>query len=330
MTSASYPTHRLALQLTERKQTKPLTLATAEVPNLAAGEVLVENVAVAQNPVDYKRVDMDRITAFPATPGGDLSGRVIAVSDDVKTLKVGDRVASFLSQVDPKEGAYQQYTIAKAVQTFKIPDHVSHESASTLPLAFATAVGGIHGFLQIPIPAPGVSLPLPLNNLPPVLVWGGSSSVGAYAIQLARLSGYRVVATCSPRNFDYVKSLGADIVLNYQDVDQAIEEIKAASGGNLSLVLDAISENGSTEAAVKCLGPNGGVIALVLAVDESVKNGRSDVVMQVSGARLLVEKPELLDSFRFLTEALESKKFIPNRVSGVKLVYVVADTPGLA
>ncbi|KAI5481617.1 dehydrogenase [Pseudohyphozyma bogoriensis] len=373
MTAPKYPTHGIALQVTERRQTTPLTLARVDIPGLRQGEVLIENVAAAQNPVDAKQLDNDfGIPTLPWTLGGDVSGRIIAVGEKVEHLKVGDRVASFLARKTASEGGYQQYTVAKAPQTFKvnfqppaeirttlltgdyaqqIPDHLSHEAASTLPLAFSTAVGAVFGDLSVPIPPPSVSLPLPLNSLPPILVWGGSSSVGAYAVQLARLSGYRVVATASPANAEYVKSLGAEVVVDYHDAKKAVQEIKEATGGNLGLVVDAVSENGSTAAAVKAIGPRGGVISLVLPVDKSVLDGRTDIQLVSSGARIVFEKPAFLDAFRFLTEALEAKKFKPNNVeviprgllgvdegfrrqrahqiSGVKLVYVTKDTPGL-
>lgn len=182
------------------------------------------------------------------------------MSADLRSLQV----AAFLSRKTARHGAYQEYTIASAPQTFhvsrydgfsplvpapqpltlpphlQIPPYLTHEEASTIPLAYSTAVGGIFGDLHVPIPPRGASLPLPLNAETPILVWGGASSVGAYAIQLAKLSGYRVITTAGPANFDYVKSLGADIVIDYKDGEKAVEEIKKASGGKLRLVVECV------------------------------------------------------------------------------------------
>ncbi|KAL8286378.1 hypothetical protein RQP46_004395 [Phenoliferia psychrophenolica] len=338
---------------TERLQKTPLTLARVEIPQtLEPGQILLEVFAAAQNPVDSKLIDLDRITEFPWTTGGDAAGLVLAVGSDVKELKVGGRVASFLQRKNSRNAGYQQFAIATAAQTFKIPHDLSFEEASSIPLAFATAVGGVFGDLKVPIPSAGSKLPLPSNGLPAILVWGGSSSVGAYAIQLAKLSGHKVVATASPANFEYVKSLGADVVVDYHDAEKAVQEIKAATGGKLSLVVDAISENGSTELAAKSIGPDGGIINVVLPVDDSVLHGRKDVKILSAGARIVFERPEILDAYRFLVDALEQKVFVPNRIevipggllgvnegfrrqraheiSGVKLVYRVRDTPGIA
>lgn len=115
---------------------------------------------------------------------------------------------------------------------------MSFEESSAIPLGFATAVGGLFGDLAVKVPSAGSKLPLPNNGLPPILVWGGSSSVGGYTIQLAHLAGFKVVATASPAHFDYVRSLGADVVVNYRDGDKAVEEIITATGGKLSLVFE--------------------------------------------------------------------------------------------
>ncbi|KAJ7244631.1 chaperonin 10-like protein [Mycena haematopus] len=350
-----YPATGVALQITEPKQKTALTLARVDIPQaLGEQEILIKNVAAAQNPVDAKSVDIGWITTLPWTNGGDVAGEVIAVGKDVKHIKVGDRVAAFLPRTTARHSGYQEYSIASAPQTFKIPKYLGYEEASSIPLAYSTAVGAVFSDLKVPIPPAGSSLPLPPNGEVPVLVWGGSSSVGAFAIQLLHLTGYKVVATASPSNTEYVKSFGADIVIDYHDEEKVVEEIKKATDGKLSLVVDTISENHSTELAAKSLGPDGGIITVVLPVDDSVKNGRTDVSIVSSGAKIVFHNrdPKYLDAFRFLEETLEAKLFKPNeievlpkgllsvdegwarqrahKISGVKLVYRIADTPGLA
>ncbi|KAJ7203080.1 GroES-like protein [Mycena pura] len=347
-----YPATGVALQITELKQKTAQTLARVDIPQVLDGqEVLIKNGAAAQNPVDAKKVDDGSITTFPWTSGGDVAGEVIALGEDVENIKVGDRVASFLSRKTARHSGYQEFSIGNAPQTFKIPKYLGYEEASSIPLAFSTAVGAVFRDLIVPIPPAGSSLPLPPNREVPVLVWGGSSSVGAYAIQVLHLTGYKVVTTASPSNSEYVKSLGADIVVDYHDEEKAVEEIKKATDGKLSLVVDAISENHSTERAVKAFGPDGGIITTVLSVDDSVKKGRTDISIVSSGARIVYQDPKYLDAFRFLEETLEAKLLKPNKIevlpkgllsvddgwnrqrahkiSGVKLVYRIADTPGL-
>lgn len=82
------------------------------------------------------------------------------------------------------------------------------------------------------------------------LVYGASSSVGLYAIQLAKSISYRVVAICSPRNAELVKSYGADAVVDYSDVAKAKSELQRITGGGVTKGFDAISEGASFEIAL--------------------------------------------------------------------------------
>lgn len=90
-----------------------------------------------------------------------------------------------------------------------------------LPLALSTAASGMFQKDQLRLELPGAG---PAGRAETVLVWGGSASVGSNAIQLARNAGYRVVATASPHNFDYVRSLGAAEAVDYHS-PTAVDEI---------------------------------------------------------------------------------------------------------
>lgn len=109
-------------------------------------------------------------------------------------------------------GSFQKYSVALAQATTPLPDSIPFESAAVLPLALSTAAAGLYK-------EDGLGLPLPTTNPKStgktLLVWGGSSSVGATAIQLARASGLSVIATASKRNSELVKKLGADEVFDY-------------------------------------------------------------------------------------------------------------------
>jgi hypothetical protein len=120
---------------------------------------------------------------------------------------------------------------------------VTFEEASVLPLALSTAADGLYqsSFLNLPLPqskAPNVD-----GKGKVVLVWGGASSVGATAIQLALASGLQVISTASPSNFDFVKSLGASAVFDYRS-SSVLEDLVAAlekDGLEFAGVYDAVS-----------------------------------------------------------------------------------------
>ncbi|KAG9049435.1 hypothetical protein FS837_010239 [Tulasnella sp. UAMH 9824] len=103
-----------------------------------------------------------------------------------------------------------------------------------------------------------------------VLIWAGSTSVGLYAIALAKLSGLRVVTTASPKNHLLLKRVGADEVFDYKDPDTP-RKIKEWSNGQIRHALDSISENGSTKLVAESMSDDGGKIITILVVkrDES-------------------------------------------------------------
>ncbi|TBU65354.1 GroES-like protein [Dichomitus squalens] len=241
------------------------------VPPVGDDDVLIKTVAVAQNPTDWKHVD------FIGTPGSingcDFSGHVVKVGKNVSTPKVGDHIAGFVhGSAFTDEGAFAEYVKTPANLVWVVPENtLSHEEAATFGCAFWTAVQALYhptrlGLVEPPARAPKAEW---------VLVYGGSSAVGQFAIQLLRLSGYKVVTTASPRNFELVRSLGADAVFDYKD-PEVVSKIKAATGDSVSVALDTISENGSQTISAESLGPSGGKVVLVLTQDPNATS-RKDV-----------------------------------------------------
>ena len=149
--------------------------------------------------------------------------------------------------------------------TIALPDSMSFEEGSTLPLATITACLVI--FQQLGFPLPGTGK----KNVP-FLVWGGASSVGMYAIQFAALAGATVIATASKDNHDLLKSLGAKYTFDYKDSD-VIDQIKKAAGGEVEYGIDCVSLPETVGQAAKAYGSNG-KIGLILPVDKS-KSGDS-------------------------------------------------------
>jgi NADPH:quinone reductase-like Zn-dependent oxidoreductase len=114
------------------------------------------------------------------------------------------------------------------------------------------------------------------DNAPWFLVFSGATSVGMFAIQLAHLSGYRVVTTASPKNFDLVKSLGADAVVDYRDADVS-HKIKEITGNTLSHALDTFATTETQEASVKAFGPGKGKLITILPAQASARALRDDI-----------------------------------------------------
>lgn len=175
-----------------------------------------------------------------------------------------------LSTGDTASAAFQLYSKTFEILVSPIPDSLSFEEATVLPLAISTASAGLYQKTHLALPYPSTN-PQPTGQT--LLVWGGSSSVGATAIQLAAASGLKVVATASSKNHDFVKSLGAAAVIDYNS-SNVVDEILAAieqQGGKFAGAYDAISEPGSLKhigAVTDKLGPS--PVAVVLPPPEGL------------------------------------------------------------
>ncbi|KAI8299817.1 hypothetical protein K4K61_010344 [Colletotrichum sp. SAR11_59] len=148
-----------------------------------------------------------------------------------------------------------------------IPDDMSFEAGSVLPLAIATASVGLYKKKYLGLPLPSL-IPAPTGKT--LLVWGGASSVGGTAVQLAVASGLRVITTASKANFEKVKDLGADTVVDYHSATIVDDAIRVLSGTDLAGVYDAISSQQSLQpigAILDKLGPHKVVTVLPVEGD---------------------------------------------------------------
>ena len=228
----------------------------------AADQVLIRNHAVAVNPVDWIIQVAGglayRWLTYPAVLGSDVAGEVVAVGAAVTKFRSGDRVLAHVVGTDKDsniaaEGAFQYYSVALEQMVCAIPDSLSYERASVLPLAVSTAACGLfqRDFLSLRHPTTTAQ---PTGET--VLVWGGSTSVGSQAIQLATAAGYEVITTASPRNFGYVTSLGAAQVFDYHS-DTVIHDIIAAFAGKTlagAIAFGQTSGDACVRIVAKCQG----------------------------------------------------------------------------
>ncbi|KAH6963734.1 chaperonin 10-like protein [Fusarium avenaceum] len=222
-------------------------------PMLEAHEVLVKVSTVAQNPTDVQAFDLN-LFGNGAVLGCDFAGTVERLGKNVSKVVEGDTIAGLLWGGEIKGlGAYSEYTKAHESICFRVPKSISLQEAATVPLASLTAWLALFS---------KDSLNIDRNESDTtVLIWGGSSSVGQYAIQIAAISGFKIITTCSPRSFDLVKSFGATHVFDYNDAD-VVKSIKDAAP-NLRYVFDTIGKQTSSTTASQAIDENGGTLCTV-------------------------------------------------------------------
>ncbi|OKL55497.1 enoyl-reductase-like protein [Talaromyces atroroseus] len=229
------PSNRAAYQPGQKAPS--LEVRDAPYKPADADKIIIKNGAVAINPIDWliqARGDiMFTHLAYPFVLGSDVSGEVVEVGKDVKRFNVGDRVVGFTRGSDPKindpaEGGFQDYVMLRPNMVSHIPDHMSYEEAAVIPLGIATAAAGLFEKTELGLDLP--SEPAKPANGKTVLIWGGSTSVGVNAIQLAAAAGYEVFTTASPKNHEYLKSLGASQVFDYKSPSVVAQMVKALKG----------------------------------------------------------------------------------------------------
>ncbi len=212
-----------------------LEVRTAPYTSPGENEIVIKNAAIAINPIDYIKQDLGKMVfpwiKYPFITGTDVAGEVVEVGHGVTRFKTGDRVVSHAVGASEQyntsaKGAFQEYTVALAHMASPIPSTISYESAAVLPLGLSTAACGLFQKDQLALqhPSPSGS---PKSFGKTLLVWGGSTSVGSNAIQLAVAAGYEVITTASPKNFDYVKKLGASQVFDRNSKTVVSDIIKA-------------------------------------------------------------------------------------------------------
>ncbi len=239
-----------------------LQVGPAPYPTPRENEIVVRNRAIAINPVDWiKQAVGDLIFSwikYPFVLGSDLAGEVVAVGPGVTRFKLGDRVLGHAVGQDPgrnsaAEGAFQANTVVLAHMASPLPDTLSYERACVLPLGLSTAACGLFQRDHLALKSPSL---VPRPNGKTLLIWGGSTSVGANAIQLAVAAGYEVITTASPRNFDFVRSLGASGAFDYNSRTIVRDLIKALDGKTIAgaLAIGATSAEACVDVVHACEG----------------------------------------------------------------------------
>ncbi|TVQ92270.1 MAG: NAD(P)-dependent alcohol dehydrogenase [Bacteroidetes bacterium] len=215
-----------------------LKIADFDIPQPQSDEVLVKVMAAGINPVDYKirngSLKFIYRAKFPRTPGGEISGKVEKAGEGAKKFSPGDRVYSMLP---PGIGGYSEYVNVKEDLLSVLPGSMPFNEGAAIPLAGLTSLQALRDKGEI---KEGME----------VLVNGGSGGVGMFAIQIAKAYNAKVTTVCSGKNVDFVKSFGADIVIDYEKDDFT------QMGNTYDIIFDAVAKSGFSKCK-KILKKNG-------------------------------------------------------------------------
>jgi NADPH:quinone reductase-like Zn-dependent oxidoreductase len=176
----------------KRDSGKWLELINTGTPSPKQGEVLIKTLAASVNPLDW-RMKARR-------PGVDIAGEIVSIGDGVTRFHPGDAV--FGAGI----GSFAEYVCARESKLAAKPENISFEEAACVPIAGLTALQGLRDRGKL---APGQK----------VLINGAAGGVGTFAVQIAKAFGAEVTGVCSTRNLEMVRSLGADLVVDYAQQD---------------------------------------------------------------------------------------------------------------
>ncbi|WKV85791.1 zinc-dependent alcohol dehydrogenase family protein [Pseudomonas sp. B24_DOA] len=203
-------------------------LSDVPKPVPQAGQVLVRVHATSINPLDYqvRRGDYPDLVPLPAITGHDVSGVVEAIGPGVSAFAPGDEVW-YTPQIFDGQGSYAEYHVAAESIIARKPASLSHLEAASLSLVGGTVWEAltVRAVLRV-----GES----------ILIHGGAGGVGHVAIQVAKAMGARVFTTVREANADFVRSLGADVVIDYTQEDYVEAIMRETAGHGVDVVFDTI------------------------------------------------------------------------------------------
>lgn len=254
-----------------------LSVQTRPVPQPGAGEVLIRVRAAGVNPVDWKiaqrRVGM--------VPGVDVAGTIDSLGEGVSGFAAGDQVLGFARQ----SGSYAEYAVVAVASLAKKSKTLTFEQAAGVPIVGETAYRSLHEAGKI-------------QRGQTVLIHGAAGGVGSAAVQIAKAAGARVIGTASPNNHEFLKSIGADQVIDYRS--QRFEDVAK----NVDLVLNTVDPQTATR-SVKVLRPGGILVSVAGAPDVAACAAAKIICTRpnrdsgASNADMLARIMELADAGKF-------------------------------
>ncbi|KAG2174740.1 hypothetical protein INT43_005798 [Umbelopsis isabellina] len=269
--------------------------ASHSIPNPSEGQVLVRVAYAAQNPPDAYVLDPARSAAYRKEEnviGTDFSGTVIDSHSSL--IPVGSRVCGWVPGNDTEIGSFAEYLVTDADLVIKVPDNMPLDEASTIGLSFMTAVHALSSCLGLSLKPKAADQ---VQEGKAVLVWGGNTACGIFAIQILKIAGYYVIATASSNARQKLQSLGADVVLPRDDPEETAAEVRTLAP-HLAYALDCFSSSESAAACAHALGEKGGHVHTLLPVEQNIPNVRTTFALvhstlgrPMSVFNLMTEKP---------------------------------------
>jgi len=273
-----------AVIIKEKGSFENILVEEISIPVIQPDEILVRVNAAGANPVDWKAV-LNGVFPMPLILGSDIAGIIEAVGADIKNYKAGDEIIGSL-QWD-KQSAYAEYVVTKEKYITHKPKNLTLQESAAVPLASLTAWQALfdHGHLE---------------TGQKIVIHAGAGGVGLFALQFAKWKGAYTIVTSSERNVDFLKSVGADEVVDYTKY-KLTDKVKGAD-----MILDSIVTPEVQLESFRALKKGGRYIAIAGPVREELKKD-----FDIETKRFLfISNPDQLKKIVRLIEEGKVKVFI--------------------
>jgi len=287
-------------------------------PTPGPGELLIEVRSIALNPIDvYQHAMGIFIAGYPAVLGSDVAGIVVSAGSSVPAdaPKPGTRVAAFApcfyQQGNPNYGAFQTRVLVPAENAVELPQKISFNEGSLLPMSTGTAWAA---WYTIGVKRDTSYTPADKKGM---LIWGGASSVGSAAVQIASKMGFSVYVTASEKHHGYMKTLGATRVFDYKN-ESVVENIVKAVKDDGVTIQSGFDAVGQLKYSLEVLSQtkSDGIAKLASATPLSAESPKMEGV-EVKFTAPPADEQERKESFHFifgvfLKEKLVTGDFVPS------------------
>ncbi|KAJ4409488.1 hypothetical protein N0V82_009449 [Gnomoniopsis sp. IMI 355080] len=258
---------------------KPVVLTTDyPIPQPGPKQIQIKVSVAGLNPHDQKIRDYNMFQqAFPVILANDVVGKVTKLGEGVTGVAVGDRVVAH-SGFAPGQNGLQEYAVADVGAFTKIPDSITDDEAATLPTNVIAPLVGLFSTLEIPAPWTSEAKGFDYAGTT-LLVIGGGSNCGKFAVQLAKLAGIGRIVVVTGSAETELKQYGATHIINrHGGPDAVLQSIRDVVGDDLVYALDAVNPPEGQILALNALSSHKkGALARLLPtgpVDESKVLGK--------------------------------------------------------
>jgi NADPH:quinone reductase-like Zn-dependent oxidoreductase len=315
-TESPLPADMQAVRMHGRGGPEVLRLDRAPLPQVRNGQVLIRVRAAGVNPVDWKIRKRGTRSGAPWIPGFDAAGVIAKVGPDVENWRVGDEVMAHISPVGG--GGYAEYAVANARDIASKPRGMSFEEAAGVPTVGVT----VWNYL--------------IKNVDTlegkrILIHGGAGGVGSVAVQIAKTRGAHVIATASARNHAYLRSIGADELIDYnttkfEDAAKNVDIVFDTVGGETLQRSPAVLRKGGTLISIAGRAPSQECTQRGLSCPDEAPNDASGVPLDAIGQLAEAGKFHLnVDRTFPLGQAAEAQELNRKGHTRGKIVLVVGE-----